>query len=131
FEALPVPVRRRSGPQIHHDVEDCSVRASHQLRLAVPATYVQSAHRAAYRARLAVLNEGGRVEVDGAQHLRFEGAAEEAPIIDMRARPKQQSALDARNRNNVHEPSLSAAAPMLARSRPPSCGGQAFTSGTA
>src|SRR5208283_485810 len=81
LEALPVPVRWRGSPQIHHDVEDGSVRASDQLCLAVPAAHVQPAYHAAHRAGKAVLNERGRVESGCAQHVRIEGAAEEAAIV--------------------------------------------------
>ena len=98
FEALPVAVRRRVRPQVHHDVEDRTVRTSHQLRLAVAAAHVQAAYYAADRAGQAVLDERGRVESGRAQDLRVERAAEEAALVHMRGGPEQQGTRDARNR---------------------------------
>jgi Heparinase II/III-like protein len=114
IETLPVAVRWRGGPQVHYDVEDGSVGAAHQLRLAVPSAHVQSAYYAAYRAGQTVLDERVGGNSGRAQHVRIESAAEKAAVINVRARLQQQSAINARNRADVHEASLPAAEPMLA-----------------
>src|SRR5271165_2864983 len=85
---------------------------------------MQAAYHPAHRTGQAVLDERGRVKSGSTQYLRIEGTAEEAAIIDMRAWPQQQGTIDARNRNDVHEFSLPAAGPMLARSRPPGATGR-------
>src|SRR5690242_3525243 len=121
IETLPVPVRWRGGPQIHHDIEDGAVRAAHQLRLAVPAAYMQAAYHAPHRAGQAVLYERGRIESGRAQRVRVEGAAEEPALVSVRGRSEQQGTSDARNGTEVHEAFPPTVAPMLAGSRPARC----------
>ena len=106
FKALPVAVRRRRGPQVNDHVEDRAVRASHELRLSVPAPDVQAPHHAARRAGETVLSERGRVDAGRVHHVRVEGAAEEAALVHVRGRLEQERSGNARNRADDHEASI-------------------------
>ena len=59
LETLPVPVRGGTGAQVDDDVEDRSIGAADQLRLAVTAAYVQTADHAGGTVRTSLLPSSG------------------------------------------------------------------------
>src|SRR5215813_9556419 len=84
FEALPVTVCRRSGPEVHDDIEDRAVGTPYELRLALSAPRVQAAHDPAHRTGDAVLDERGRVDPGLAHYVYVEGTTEETALVDVR-----------------------------------------------
>ena len=106
LETLPAAVRRRRGPQIHHNVEDRAEGAPHEFGLSISAPHVQAAHHATRRAGQAVLNERSRFKPGRADYVCVEGAAKEPALVHMRGRPEQQRAGNPWNRTYLHEPPL-------------------------
>ena len=102
FEALPVAVRGRAGPQVDDDVEDSAERTANQFRLAVTRADVHTADHPPRRAGDAVLDEGGRVDPRLPGCVRIERAGKEAALVHVRQRLEQQRAADARNRCHAH-----------------------------
>ena len=106
LEALPVEIGRRVGAQIYDDVENSSVRAANKLRLPGSAAYMQAAHHATDRARLAVLDEASRIYPGVSRYLRIECAGEKTAFISMRHWLEQERAGDAGYGADLHEPTL-------------------------
>src|ERR1700689_1277945 len=77
---------------------------------------MQSAHHAAHRARQTVLSEGGRIDSGRADHVRIEGTAEEAALVQMRIRAEQYSSGNSRNEIDLH-----GASSMANHKPPPHC----------
>ena len=102
LEAFPVAVRRRHRPQVHDDVEDAAVGASHQLGLAGAAAHVQAAYHPADGAGEAVLREAGRVDPRLPRDLRVERAGEETALVHVRGGPEQQSPRYACDLADIH-----------------------------
>ena len=80
LERLPLPERRRAAPQVDRDVEHAPARNPHELALAGVGLEVDAAQRAAPRARLVVLYEGGRHTVPRPR-VRAIGLEEEAALV--------------------------------------------------
>ena len=106
FEALPVEIGRRVGAQIYDDVENSSVRAANKLRLPGSAAYMQAAHHATDRARLAVLDKTSRIDPGVSRYLCIECAREKTALIGMRNWPEQERASDAGCGADLHEAAL-------------------------
>src|SRR3954463_4923263 len=80
LERLPLPERRRAAPQVDRDVEHAPARDPHELALAGVGLEVDAAQRASPRARLVVLDEGGRHTVPRPRVLAI-GLDEEAALV--------------------------------------------------
>jgi hypothetical protein len=105
-EALPVPVGRRTRPQVDDDVEDGAVGAAHQLGLAPPTAQVQPADHAAGGPGDAVLHKCRGIKPGRPRHRRVERPGKETALVGVRNRAEKQRAVDPRDLQYLHDPSL-------------------------